>query len=84
MIGMIKQTAIALIIVFMLAALANTVYANAYLPIVATGGVHSAAIGYGQDIVISGNNWIQTTCADGATPTVRTDGNSVVVRCHEE
>lgn len=67
---MIKQTAITLIIVFMLAALANTVYANTYLPIVATGGVHSAAIGYGQDIIVSGNNWIQATCADGTAPIV--------------
>lgn len=81
---MIKQAAIALIIIFMLAALANTVYANAYLPIAATGGVHSAAIGYGQDIVISGNNWIQATCADGTTPTALMDGNSVVIRCHGE
>jgi hypothetical protein len=81
---MIKQITIALIIVFMLAALANVVYANAYLPIAVTGGVHSAAISYGQDIVISGNNWIQATCADGTAPTARTDGEIVVIRCHEE
>jgi hypothetical protein len=81
---MIKQTTITLIILFMLAALANVVYANAYLPIAVTGGVHSATISYGQDIVISGNNWIQATCADGTAPTARTDGKSVVVRCHGE
>ncbi len=81
--SMIKQAVILLTVVFMLAALVNVVYASAYLPIATNGDVHSAAIGYGQAVVIDGNNWIDATCADGSLPLVQIDDSGVIVKCGE-
>ncbi len=81
--GMIKQTVILLIVVFMLAVLANVVYANTYLPIAANGGVHSAAIGYGEAVTVKPGRWLDVACENGLLPSVQSNGNSAIVMCGE-
>jgi len=81
---MIKQTVILLIVIFMLAALANAVYANAYLPIAINGGVHGAAIGYGEAITVKPRHWLDITCEDGKTPAAQGNGSGgVIVMCED-
>jgi len=80
---MIKQIVIPMLVFVMLAISVGVAYAGAYLPIVRFDGVHDAAIGYGEFIVIKPGHWLDVTCADGKAPTVQSVGNSVMVKCEE-